>query len=144
MKKSHTNKSRGGVKRIASSTKRLGKKTLREILLSKTFHTSFKVLIGFMVSFGTLYGAYSFIDTTFANDIVVSKSEILSRVGKSISLPSEEPSAVVRVQDAESLKKQNKLYENVKEGDYIIIYPELAIVYDLRNNIILATKHIEK
>ena len=32
----------------------------------------------------------------------------------------------------------------VKEGDYIVMYPKLAVIYDLRNNSIVAIKKSEK
>ena len=136
-------------KRSATSTllraaKRHSKQTLRDILLSKTFHTGFKVIVGLLISGSALYGTYAFIGNTIANDVVVSKSEILVRVGKHIELPAGEPEAVVRVQDPETLKKQNGLYENVKEGDYIVVYPTLAVVYDLRNDRIVAMKSTER
>lgn len=126
--------------RVARSAKRYGKQTLRDLLLSKTFHGAFKVVVGLLISGSALYGAYAFIENSVANDIVVSKSEIISRVAKHVVLPEGEPEAVVRVQEPETLKKQNNLYENVKEGDYIVIYPTLAIVYDLRNDRIIAFK----
>ncbi len=130
--------------RIARTTKRYGKRTLREILLSKTFSTTFKIVIGLMITGSALYGAYAFIGNTFANDVVVSKSEILVRVGKLTELPKGDAEAVVRVQDASALKKQNDFYLNVKEGDYIVIYPNLAIIYDLRNDTIVALKRTER
>lgn len=122
------------------TTKRYGKQTLRDLLLSKTFHGTFKVLVAVLISSSALYGAYAFIGNAVANDIVLSKSEILARVAKHTELPPGEPEAVVRVQDPETLKRQNSLYENVKEGDYIVIYPTLAVVYDLRNDHIVALK----
>ena len=97
-----------------------------------------------LISGTALYGAYAFIGNTFANDIIVSKSEILTRVGKHTDLPSNEPEAVVRVQDPNTLKKQNSFYENVKEGDYIIIYPKMAVIYDLRNDSIIALKRTDR
>jgi hypothetical protein len=126
--------------KIARTTKRYGKQTLRDLLLSKTFHTSFKIFLGLMISSSALYGAYALIGNTLANDIVVSKSEILMRVAKHTELPKGNPEAVVRVQDAESLKKQNDFYSNVKEGDYIVMYQDLAIIYDLRNDSVVALK----
>ncbi len=117
--------------------------TLRSILLSHTFHKAAKlVVIGLMLG-GASYGAYSFIGTTFAKEVVISKSEILSRIGKLTAIPSEEPYNIVRVQDGEDLKKQNEFYKDIKEGDYIVIYHDLAIIYDLRNDVIVATKRIE-
>lgn len=133
-------KNTSSLSRIGYATKRYGKQTLRDLLLSKTFHSTFKVFIGLLISGSALYGAYAFIGNSIANDVVVSKSEILARVAKHTPLPEGEPEAVVRVQDPESLKKQNNLYENVKEGDYIVIYPTLAVVYDLRNDHIVALK----
>ena len=130
--------------RIARNTKRYGKQTLRDLLLSKTFGNSFKFFIGCLIAGSALYGAYAFIGNTFANDVVVSKSEILSRVAKHTELPSSEPDAVVRVQDAGTLQKQNDFYANVKEGDYIIMYPQLAVIYDLRNDSIVALKRTER
>ncbi|MFA6608493.1 MAG: hypothetical protein WCT07_01110 [Candidatus Paceibacterota bacterium] len=135
---------RGAISKMARSTKRYGKQTLRDLLLSKTFHTSFKVLVGLMISASALYGSYAFIGNTFANDVVVSKSEILSRVSKHVQLPTEAPDAVVRVQDAGVLKKQNDFYVNVKEGDYIIMYTNIAVIYDLRNDSIVALKRTER
>lgn len=133
-------KNTSSLSRIGHAAKRYGKQTLRDLLLSKTFHSTFKVFIGLLISGSALYGAYAFIGNSIVNDVVVSKSEILARVAKHTPLPEGEPEAVVRVQDPESLKKQNNLYENVKEGDYIVIYPTLAVVYDLRNDHIVAMK----
>jgi hypothetical protein len=131
-----TVKRRNSVQKI----KRFGKQTLRDILLSKTFHTSFKIFIAGMVTVSALYGSYSFIGTTFANDVVVSKSEILAKVAKHVELPVGEPDDLVRIQDAEALKKQQEFFKDIEEGDYIIMYPELAIIYDLRNDSIVAMK----
>ena len=93
-----------------------------------------------LVAGSAMYGAYAFIGNSVVNDVVVSKSEIIARVAKHTELPTEEPEAVVRVQDAETLQKQAALYGNVKEGDYILVYPSLAVVYDLRNDRIVALK----
>ncbi len=133
-------RSTGPLSKLARNTKRYGKQTLRDLLLSKTFHGAFKMIIGLLISGSALYGAYAFIGNSVANDIVVSKSEIIARIAKHTQLPEGDPEAVVRVQDPETLQKENNLYENVKEGDYIVIYPTLAVVYDLRNDHIIALK----
>ena len=57
-----------------------------------------------------------------------------------LQLPPEAPYEIVRVQDEEDLKKQNEFYKDVKEGDYILMYKKVAIIYDLRNNAIVAIK----
>lgn len=141
-KVSHTKRS--GVGKFTRAAKRYGKQTLRDLLLSKTFHAGFKVMIGLAIGGSALYGTYAFIGKSVANEVVVSESEILTRIGKHATLPPGEPEAIVRVQDPEALRNQAALYENVKEGDYIVIYPSLAVVYDLRNDRIIALKTTER
>ena len=125
---------------LVKKMKRYGKQTLRSILLSHTFHTSFKIITGLLISTGLFYGSYLAIGTSFANEVVISKGEIVTRVGKLTSLPKEEPYDIVRVQDPEYLKKQNIFYKDIEEGDYILMYPNLAVIYNLRNNQIVAVK----
>lgn len=136
--------SRGALSSVAKSAKRYGKQTLRELLLSKTFHAGFKMMIGVLISGSALYGAYAFIGNSIEHDVVVSESEIIERVGKHTQLPEGQPEAIVRVQDPETLRGQNPLYEQVKEGDYIVMYPTLAVVYDLRNDHIVALKSVRR
>jgi hypothetical protein len=119
------------------------KRAVKSILLSPFFHTTFKVVVGLAISYGVIYHGYTYAENTFAHDVVVSKSEIIARVSKLAQLPTGDPEAVVRVQDAETLKKQNPFYENVHEGDYIIMYPKVAVIYSLRSNYIVALKREE-
>jgi hypothetical protein len=124
--------------------KNYGKKTLKNVLLSKRFHLLFKASVASIILVAVLYGGYLYINRSVGNDVVVSKSEIIARVGKLTSIPNETPDAVVRVEDPEILKKQHVFYENVKTGDYILMYPNVAIIYDLMNNVIVSKKDIEK
>jgi hypothetical protein len=42
------------------------------------------------------------------------------------------------VTDAEALKKQQPVFfSNVKNGDHVIIYPDMALIYDYQNNKIM-------
>jgi hypothetical protein len=120
--------------------KRFAKQGIKSTLMSPVFHSSFKIIATAVVVTSMLYGSYLYIGKTFANEIVVSQSEIVARVGKLMSLPSESPYEIVRVQDEEDLRKQNKFYKDVKEGEYILIYKNLAVIYDLRNNVIVGVK----
>ena len=120
--------------------KRYTKQAVKSLLLSPTFHSSVKVATILAVSSGLLYASYFFISKTFANEVVVSQSEIVARVGKLTSLPQEAPYEIVRVQDEEDLRKQNPFYKDIKEGDYILMYKDLAVIYDLRANSIVAVK----
>lgn len=123
--------------------KRYTKKSLRSILLSPAFHATFKVFSWAIISSSLLYGSYFFISKTFANEVVVSQSEIVARVAKLTPLPPETPYDIVRVQDEEALRKQNPFYKDVNEGDYILIYKDMAVIYDLRANSIVAVKHVD-
>lgn len=130
--------------KIKNSVKRRSKQALRDMLLSKLFHTGFKIVVGVLLFSGVSYGLYSYYNPALKNDVVVSKSEIVDRVSKLTTIPEGEPDAVVRVQDPETLKKQNIFYTNVKEGDYIVMYPKIAVIYDLRNNSIVAEKRTDR
>lgn len=122
------------------TVKNFCKQTLKDILLSKKFHSLFKISVVTVILGVLFYGAYLYIGRQVKNDVVVSKSEIIARVGKLIQIPNEEPLSVVRVEDPEALKKQNVFYENVKTGDYILMYRNEAIIYDLMNNTIVSVK----
>lgn len=125
---------------LVRKMKRYGKQTLRSMLLSHTFHTTFKIAVGVIISSGLFYGSYLVIGKSFANEIVISKSEIVARVSKLTTLPEEEPYDIVRVQDPENLMKQNEFYKDIQEGDYILMYSNMAVIYNLRSNQIVAIK----
>lgn len=122
---------------------RYTKQGVKSLLLSPLFHSAFRVIATVVVSCGLLYSSYLFIGKTFANEVVVSQSEIVTRVGKLTPLPKEQPYEIVRVQDEELLRKQNVFYKDVKEGDYILMYKNLAVIYDLRNNVVLGVKRVD-
>jgi hypothetical protein len=144
VKKSIVKKTKSShISKMTHSTKRYGKQILRDILLSKVFHVFFKVSAGIVIFYLVSHMVYSHFSEGIANDIVVSKSEIIDRISKLTTLPNEAPDAIVRVEDSETLKKQNDFYVNVKSGDYIVMYPKLAVIYDLRNNTIVALKKSE-
>ena len=125
---------------VLKKVKRYSKEKLRSLLLSPTFHVAFKVFFGLLISSGLFYGSYLVIGRSFANEVVISKSEIISRVGKLTPLPKEEPYDIVRVQDPDYLKKQNLFYKDIEEGDYILMYPNLAVIYNLRSNRVVGVK----
>jgi co-chaperonin GroES (HSP10) len=128
---------------LAKTMRRSSKKALRTILLSSMFHTTVKLSVVATVAFTGVYGIYHVLGTSFADEVVISKSEILSRAKKHITLPDEAPTRIVRVQDSDDLKKQNDFYKDVKVGDYIIMYQSVAIIYDLRNDALVSVKRTE-
>ncbi len=128
------------VGKIANRLKKFSKRVTKSVLLSSPFQNSVKALgVGVIIA-SSLYGVYHFAGKTFANEVVISKSEIVSRVSKLIPIPEEPPYDVVRVEDGVNLQRQNPFYKDVKEGDYILMYKDMAIVYDLRSNAIVAMR----
>jgi hypothetical protein len=128
---------------VVRSMKRGSKKIIKKVLLSPVFYRVARYSTLFVIVGILVYGAYHTASTTFANEVVVSQSEIIARVAKLQELPSVSPTDIVRVQDPENLKQQNSFYTNVKEGDYIIMYPQMAIIYDLRNDVIIEVKEVD-
>ena len=129
--------------KVVSHKKNYAKHFVRTLLLSKRFYLVCKILLGVVLLIFAFYGIYSYINTSFAHGVVVSQSEIIDRVAKLTTLPPGPPSSVVRVEDPETLKKQNIFLGNAKNGDYILMYEKAAIIYDLRNNSIVAVKKSE-
>lgn len=102
-----------------------------------------KILLGIVAVilffFGCVYAKSSFV-SYIENNITVSESEIIRRVKTHTAVPNEDPLSMVRVQDADTLRAQNSFYKDVKEGDYVIVYSTEAIIYNLRDDKIVAEK----
>lgn len=62
----------------------------------------------------------------------IEDSEIISYISKHIELPNEEIKMMAKVTDPETLKTQSVIYKDIKKDDYILVYPNLAIIYDAR------------
>ena len=122
--------------------KRYTKQGIKTVLLSPAFHSSFRVVSVLVVSSALIYASYFFISKTFANEVIVSQSEIVARVAKLTLLPEEAPYEIVRVQDEDDLRKQNPFYKDIKEGDYILMYKDVAVIYNLRSDAIVAMKRV--
>jgi hypothetical protein len=130
-------------KNLISAIKKIIKRRLKSFLLSKLLHVGFYFILVIVVGVSILWGLYNIMKPVLRNNVVVSQSEIITRVSKLVTLPqNESPDAIVRVEDADILQKQSDFYRSsgVKEGDYILMYPSVAIIYDLRNNTVIAVK----
>ena len=64
--------------------------------------------------------------------------QILAQLKKIIFLPDDIAPSMAIVMDDQTLKKQQpEFFANVKNGDRLIIYPDLAIIYDYNANKII-------
>ncbi len=79
---------------------------------------------------------YSVINSNKSNAESVTQDKIVSQLSKTINLPNEGLISVMRVSDAKNLSIQDNLYKNVKNGDYIIVYKSMILVYDFDSRFI--------
>lgn len=102
-------------------------KLFRLILISTT---SVFIIIFLLTSFVTLY-----LNKTKAE--ILTQDDVVSSLKKIIILPKDtDPISINRVSDAETLKKQDPFYENVDNGDYLIQYDKMSIIFDYQHNLI--------
>ena len=116
------------------------KRFFKKILLSKIFHKGFRLVMITIIVTSALYGVYAMFNKNLSDNVIVSESEIISRVAKLVSLPNTKILSLMRVDNADVLRKQNDFYKDVKEGEYVLAYEKMIIIYDLRNDAIVAKK----
>ena len=104
-------------------------------LLRLIFVSSFSVFIVFVV----LYGV---IKSNRTNAESVTQDIVISQLSKTINIPEAGLVSVMRVSDAKSLSIQDNLYKNVKNGDYIIVYKSMILIYDFDSRFIKNIKTI--
>ena len=61
---------------------------------------------------------------------IFTQEDIIKSLSDIILLPKEEIKIFAKVKDSEALEKESNFYIGIKKGDYLIIYPSLAIIYD--------------
>jgi hypothetical protein len=121
------------------SLTRLGKLHIRQEVLIRLALVVMGLVVVFMAS--------NYIKDKIGNTIedvsktvVVSEQEIIKKIKTHTSTPEEDPIAVVRVQNADTLRTQQPFYKDVQEGDYIVIFSHTIIIYNLREDKIVAKK----
>lgn len=102
-------------------------------LLRLIFVSSTSVFILFII----LYGV---IKSNKTNAESITQDTVISQLSKTISLPDNELISIMRVSDAKSLSIQDNLYKNVKNGDYIIVFKSMVLVYDFDSRFIKNVK----
>ena len=137
------------MKKILRGSSRYGKKVVKIFLkicdvVVKEIFTFKKTLTGIslvlLIALLFFFGK-DIISSTLAKTVVVSEGEILRRVALHTTMPQGKPTSIVRVKDAETLRVQHMFYKDIKEGDYIIIYSDRVIIYNLRSDIIVGEKY---
>ena len=111
----------------------------------KRFSKSFFIIALIVIILG--FAAYYFIDyksiLNGGNSKVASSTintegiKILAQLGKIIVLPLDVNPVIASVTNADTLKSQQAFFTNVKNGDWLIVYPDLAIIFDAKANKIM-------
>ncbi|MEN9338639.1 MAG: hypothetical protein RI945_364 [Candidatus Parcubacteria bacterium] len=115
----------------------LFEKNKRRISLFKLTKMAFLSIFSLVIVFVVIYG---FVISNKTSAESITQDTVLSELAKHIILPEEELVNLMRVQDAKNLVKQDVFYKNVKNGDYIIVYPSMVFVYNFDDNLIKNVK----
>ena len=107
----------------------------------------------------SLGAGYSFVKTRFTNgttdvnsekvysrsvaDKINNEKDLILYISRHIKLPDENPTVYAKVKDAQKLEGQSPFYADVKEGQYVLIYPSLAIIYDAERDVLIKTMSIK-
>lgn len=98
-------------------------------LTKMMFLSAFSVVIVFVVIYG-------FIVSSKTNAESITQDTVLEQLSKQIILPEGDLANMMRVQDAKNLIKQDIFYANVDNGDYIIVFSNLVLIYDFDKKLI--------
>jgi hypothetical protein len=64
----------------------------------------------------------------------LSEKEIISKISTHMIMPKEEISMMIKVKDSEVLRKESAFYKDVQKGDYLVVYPSLAVIYNQKED----------
>jgi hypothetical protein len=97
---------------------------------------------------GLAFGFYQFQKINDANKLkneqaqqakaVVNDDDIVRAVSKLMLLPSEKPSVAV-ITDVANIKSEQPFFANAQDGDRILVYSDRAVIYSVKNNLVVNT-----
>jgi beta-lactamase regulating signal transducer with metallopeptidase domain len=61
---------------------------------------------------------------------ILTQEDVMKSLASIINLPKEDMSIFAKVKDPATLEKESSFYQGIKRGDYIVVYPSLAVIYD--------------
>lgn len=68
---------------------------------------------------------------------IAKAKEIVEKVRRHMQIPTDPEPTVATIVDVDALKSQNDFYKNAKNGDYLVVTPVRAILFDPENDIII-------
>lgn len=118
-------------------TGNLYKKNQRRISFFKLFRLAFISVAFLSITFLIVYAVFLNNKTSAES---INQNTVLNQLSKNLILPNEEVVEMRRVSDARILSEQEAFYDNVKNGDYIIVYKSMSILYDFDKSLIKKIK----
>lgn len=98
----------------------------------------FKIIIILAVVLAAVSVTFYFLNRTGYINLPPTDEQILAQLKTIILLPDDVTPTMAVVMDAPTLiKQQPDFFANVKNGDRLIIYPDLVILYDYNSNKII-------
>lgn len=79
---------------------------------------------------------YGIIFGTKTNAESITQDTVLSQLEEHLFLPEVEPISLMRVSNAKELAAQDVFYKDIKNGDYIIVFENLLLIYDFDKSLI--------
>jgi len=111
----------------------LYKKNKRRISFAKLFKLVFASVAFLSLTFIVIYVVFL---NNKTNAESVNQGTVLTQLSKNFVLPEEEVVSMMRVSNAKELSSQDTFYKNVKNGDYIIVYKSMVIIYNFDKNLV--------
>ena len=79
---------------------------------------------------------YSIVFGIKTNAESITQNTVLLQLEEHLVLPENEPVSLRRVSNAKELATQDSFYKDIKNGDYIIIFENLSLIYDFDKSLI--------
>ena len=135
-----------------STSKKIGRASLSISYFLMSSLTSFCyqkrkyliIIFIFVITSTSLLESYKYVQARMVENSLFSDEDIVRRVSTHLLLPKERPLSLVRVENGEKLRTENPFYSEVKEGDYILAYPKLFVIYDAVHDEVKAVKESTK
>lgn len=115
----------------------MAKRKKRGISLGKLLRLAFVSIALVFILIAAFYGIIMGSKTSAES---INQEMVLEKLGTQLVLPEVEPNKVMRVSDAKELALQDEFYKNVKNGDYIILYDNLMLIYNFDQKLIKNVK----
>lgn len=118
------------------SSSNLPKKN-KKLFKFKIVKTALISIFSIFILFSVIYGL-AISNKTRAESIT--QDVVLNDLSKQIILPNETPVKIIRIQEVKNLIKQDSFYKDAENGDYIIVFEKMAIIYNFDKKLIKNVK----